>query len=68
MCLSKAYFERGGNRELLMAEIASVKIEDGKLLLRSLFGEEKEVEANIRQIDFVGSSILLEGPASEITR
>lgn len=51
-----------------MAEIASVKIEDGKLLLRSLFGEEKEVEAIIRQIDFVGSSILLEGLASEITR
>lgn len=68
MCLSKAYFERGGNRELLMAEIASVKIEDGKLLLRSLFGEEKEVEAIIRQIDFVSSSILLEGLASEITR
>jgi len=60
MCLSKAYFERGDDRELVMDEIASVSVEDGKLLLKSLFGEEKKVEAAIRRIDFVASSLLLE--------
>ena len=60
MCLSKAYVDRNGKRELLMAEIASIKIEDEKLLLRTLFGEQKEIGANIRQIDFLSHSIFLE--------
>ena len=55
MCLSKAYVDRNGKRELLMEEIASVNIEDDRLLFKSLFGEQKEVAASIRQIDFVTS-------------
>ena len=60
MCLSKAYVDRNGKRELLIDEIVSVEIEDKKLLLRTLFGEQKEIEANIRQIDFLNHSIILE--------
>ena len=59
MCLSKAFIERDGNRELVMEEVASVDVEDGKLLLKTLFGEQKEVAATIRQIDFVTHSIFL---------
>jgi len=59
MCLSKAYFDRNGKRELLMEEIASVNIEEDKLLFKTLFGEEKELEASIRQIDFMTHSIIL---------
>ena len=61
MCLSKAYVERDGKRELLMEEIASVDIEAGKLLFKTLFGEQKEIEANIREIDFLSHSLVLEG-------
>ena len=60
MCLSKAYVERTGNREIIMEEVASVKIEDSRLLLRNLFGEQKEIGAHIREIDFLSHSILLE--------
>ena len=59
MCLSKAYIDRNGRRELLMEEVASVEIEDEKLLLKTLFGEKKEIEASIRKIDFLTHSILL---------
>jgi predicted RNA-binding protein len=59
MCLSKAYVETNGDRELLMEEIASVEIEDNKLLFKTLFGEQKEVEAKVRQIDFMTHSIFL---------
>ena len=59
MCLSKAYIDRNGNREILMEEITSVKIEDDKLLFKTLFGDQKEVEATIKQIDFMTHSILL---------
>ena len=60
MCLSKAYVDRNGRRELLMEEIASVEIGGDKLLFKTLFGEQKEIEANIRQIDFLSHSLVLE--------
>ncbi|MEE8194124.1 MAG: CooT family nickel-binding protein [Dehalococcoidales bacterium] len=59
MCLSKAYVDRNGNRELLIEEVAFVKVEGEKLLLRTLFGEQKEIGANIREIDFLSHSIVL---------
>ncbi len=60
MCLAKAYLSRNGKRELLMREIAYLGVGNGKLLLRTLFGEQKEVEAKLREIDFANSSIILE--------
>ncbi len=60
MCLSKAYVDRDGKRELLLDEIAFIKIEDERLLLRTLFGEQKEIGANIKEIDFLTNSIFLE--------
>ena len=60
MCLAKAYLSKNGKRELLMQEIAYMGVGDEKLLLRELFGEQKEVEAKLREIDFATSSIILE--------
>ena len=60
MCLAKAYISSRGERELLMEEIASLKAEDGKLLIKTLFGEQREIEASIKEIDFMASSIILE--------
>jgi len=60
MCLSKVYVDRNGGRELLMEEVASLKFEGEKLLLKALFGEEKKIAANIKQIDFMTHSIFLE--------
>ncbi len=60
MCLAKAYLSKNGKRELLMREIAYLGVGDEKLLLRTLFGEQKEVEAKLREIDFANSSIILE--------
>jgi len=62
MCLSKVYVDRNGKRELLMEEIASVEIGRDKLLFKTLFGEQKEIEANIRQIDFLSHSLVVENP------
>ena len=62
MCLSKVYVDRNGKRELLMEEIASVEIGGDKLVFKTLFGEQKEIEANIRQIDFLSHSLILDFP------
>jgi predicted RNA-binding protein len=60
MCLSKVYFDRGGKKEILLDEVASVIVDDGKLRLKTLFGEQQEVDARIKEIDLVAHSILLE--------
>ncbi|MFC1918431.1 CooT family nickel-binding protein [Chloroflexota bacterium] len=65
MCLSKAYIDRNGSTELVMEEITSVEIDEGKLLLRTLFGEQREVAASIKHINFANHSILLEPTKEE---
>jgi len=65
MCLSTAYFDRQDERELLLEEVASVKVEDGRLQLRTLFGEQKEVRAKIKEIDFLSHNMLLESLEKE---
>jgi predicted RNA-binding protein len=62
MCLAKAYMEKEGG-EPLLADIASVEVKDGKLLLRTLFGEQKEVDGSISYIDFMKSNIRLAASA-----
>ena len=59
MCLAKAYT----GTEMLAEEIASVKVSGGKVLLTTIFGEQRELDAAIREIDFRDSRIVLEKAA-----
>ena len=59
MCLAKAYINDNMG-EPLMKDISAVETGEGKVLMRTLFGERKEVAANIKEIDFLKSSIILE--------
>jgi len=59
MCLAKAYLG-DAEKGLLMEEITSLKVDDGKLLVTTLFGEQQEITAKIREIDFKASKIFLE--------
>ena len=59
MCLSKVYFAKNGEQELIMSEIASLKVTANKLQLTTLLGEQKEIAASIREIDFLTHSIIL---------
>ena len=59
MCLAKAYIGNG-EKELLMEEITSLKVQDGRLLVTSLFGEQRVIVAAIKEIDFKASTITLE--------
>ncbi|MFC1941607.1 CooT family nickel-binding protein [Chloroflexota bacterium] len=57
--MAKAYVGGKDEQKLLLEEIASLKVEDGKLLVTTLFGEQKEIEASISEIDFMTSSIVM---------
>ena len=60
MCLSKVYNKKNGDLELLVEEVASVEIGENSLKFKTLFGEQKEIEGSIKQIDFLTHSIVLE--------
>jgi len=60
MCLAKVYLDRNGEKELLLEEVAVMEMEGGKLVIRTIFNEQKSIEANIRQIDFTNSNVILE--------
>jgi len=59
MCQSTAYIIKDGKEEEVMADIATIIPEGTKLRLVSLFGEEKEVEASIQEINLLGHKIIL---------
>ncbi|MFC2034396.1 CooT family nickel-binding protein [Chloroflexota bacterium] len=58
MCLAKVDLpqEQGGH----FGDIALLKIEDGNITLRTLFGEEKKVKAEVKEVNFQDSTISLE--------
>ena len=62
MCMARAYFEgeTDEERELLLEDIALVECDGKRVRISSLFGETKEVEGVIREVDFQSGSIVLE--------
>lgn len=60
MCLGKAFLEANDKRELVLDSISLIEVADTKLKLLTIFGDQKEVEATIKAIDFEGSRIILE--------
>lgn len=60
MCESNAYIFRNGSEELIMESVDFLKPEGNAILLKSIFGEEKKVEARIREMDLTRHKIVLE--------
>jgi predicted RNA-binding protein len=60
MCESNAYYvDNAGNQDLIMESVTYVKTEGSKLVLRSLFGEEKVLDAAIVELNLTGHRIVL---------
>jgi len=59
MCIAKAFITEDGIEKPVMEEVTRLKVEDGKIIMSSLLGEQKQVEATIREIDFIHSKITL---------
>jgi len=60
MCESNAYLIKNGKEELIMESVTLVKPVGDSVLLRSIFGEETTVRANLSEMDLTGHRILLE--------
>jgi len=60
MCLATVYVEDDGQKEEVMQDVAWIRPQGGGLQLISFMGESRLLQAEIKSIDLVNSSIVLE--------
>jgi predicted RNA-binding protein len=60
MCEANAYVYNEGSEELYLENVDIMRPEDGKILLKNLFGEQKVFEGRIREISLLRHRIVLE--------
>ena len=60
MCIATVYVDDGNGIEEVMRDVISVEPENDGILLTSILGEEKLLQASIRNIDFLKHSVVVE--------
>ncbi len=60
MCEANAYIYKDGSEELYLENVDVMIPEEGKILLKNLFGEQKVFEGGIKEISLLRHKILLE--------
>ncbi|GAB4484588.1 MAG: CooT family nickel-binding protein [Thermodesulfovibrionales bacterium] len=60
MCEANAYIYKDGKEELYLESVDVLRPEEGKIYLKSLFGEQKTFEGGIREVSLLRHKILLE--------
>lgn len=62
MCDLKAYVKNKGQEELLLEAVNQVRAENGTVTIRNLFGEEKTVRGEVREVSLVKNRLVIEQP------
>lgn len=62
MCDLKAYVKTKGQEELLLEAVNQVRAENGFVTIRNLFGEEKTVRGEVREVSLLKSRLVIEQP------
>jgi predicted RNA-binding protein len=65
MCLATVYVEHNGQKEEVMHDVAWIKPGNHGLQLITLMGESRLFQANIKSIDLMKGSIILEKAAAD---
>ncbi len=60
MCDANAYIYSDGREELYLENVDVMRPEDGGILLKNLFGEQKVFDGVIREISLLKRKIVLE--------
>ncbi len=59
MCEAKVFIEKEGKLEDFMENVVTIKPEGDKLLLVDLFGEQKFVDAEVKEIKLLEHQVIL---------
>ncbi len=60
MCDLKAYVAKQGKEELLLEAVNDVRVQNGEVVVRNLFGEEKKVRGEVREVSLVRNRLVVE--------
>jgi len=60
VCDLKAYVKKNDREELLLDSVNHIRAEGGEVTVRNLFGEEKTVRGEVREVSLVKSRVLVE--------
>ena len=60
MCEANAYIYTNGKEELYLENVDLLRPEEGKILLKNLFGEQKVFDGDIKEISLLKHKIVLE--------
>lgn len=59
MCESTAFLVEDGKEEKLLEDVILLKPEGGKIILKNILGETKEIEAVVDHVDLMEHRIVL---------
>ena len=59
MCDLRAYVKTNGQEDLLLEAVNQVRAENGVVTVRNLFGEEKTVRGELREVSLVKSRLVI---------
>ncbi len=60
MCEANVYLDKEGNEELFLEAVDVIKPEGDGLYLRNILGEQKTINAGIKEISLVNHRIVLQ--------
>jgi predicted RNA-binding protein len=60
MCEANAYLIKQGKEELILEDISILRPEKDGLYLQNIFGEQKRIKAQIKEMNLIDHRILLE--------
>ena len=60
MCDLKAYVRSNDREELVLESVNYISSEGGEVMLRNLFGEEKRVQGEVREVSLTKNRVVLE--------
>lgn len=60
MCDLKAYVKKGNNEELLLESVNLIRSEHGEVTVRNLFGEERKIRGEIREVSLAKNRLVVE--------
>ena len=61
VCDLKAYVIKNIGEELLLESVSQVRVEHGEVTLRNLFGEEKKILGEVREVSLAKNRIVIAG-------
>ncbi len=60
MCQSNVYFKRDSKEELIFEDVAKIEFKENNVIrLVSLFGEEKEVQGELEEVNLLSHKIFI---------